>query len=478
MSPSVWQPIRNHFITALGHGWGKWISAAFSMPIRQVRNLLTPKQQKKERAGVGQLRKVQVAEEPVSRMGEDMRIVVELLKVHLVMKSGTRSSVYRTYKGKEGLYIFFCQSLYSEVLKRQMINDPQLLLIAQQTAELDRTRFQRNLVAVNENKPNDLKSPHYQSFYKGISPHIKLYFDRTAHPCPICSKLALVRGKLLRWTEDDKKYATTLQKSKLREKTKQKLEKALTQCLEHEKQMQTQRKLVTKILETELSQTVGLVYIDFVGHYYPGKSDDNNSKLNQLCFVFMFLDEDELVTTKYASVLGEDRSDSEFVIRAWETLLDNKSGPVWLRSLEKIYVARDNGAHFRNADLMYFESSFQQRFRKEICIRALASYHAYNRCDAMGSVCKKYLRLAHCSEEGCECSPDGYQQVLKKHLNPEEYCTYVLQTKRATGTPEERKERKRHGKKLWGNNLVSHGVHILIMDIFKRMGACVTTLGL
>jgi len=272
----------------------------------------------------------------------------------------------------------------------------------------------------------------------------------------------MVRGKLLRWEDDDKKYVHDSAQSKAREKTKQKLNLELRKCLDHEQQYINQRKFVTNILDTVISQTTCLVYLDFVGHYYPGKSrEDNNSKLNQLCFVFQFLDEDELVTSRYVSVLGEDPSDADFVIRAWEFLMLPASGLPWLQQMQEIYVARDNGAHLRNAQVVLFESSFQRKFRKQLHVRALASYHAYNRCDALGSVCKKIIRQAHCSEEGCEISPGGYQKVLNDNLNPKEYAWFTLDTIRARGPPDERKARKKPRSEIkWGHSGIARCTHI------------------
>jgi hypothetical protein len=368
--------LRDYLLSQIDRQFIDWLADATGTEPKTLQNKVAP-------GGLVKLKSLDLGklhvdlDRPELRLLENVQFWIEQLKCNLVGKSGSASRQYRSSKGKEGLYRFFVSTIYPYALRAQLKAEPSLREAV--TKPENWTRFYENIKRLikSPNAMPPLLPPTYHTFYKALEVHgFKIYFDRTPHPCPICIRSGLLEGQVTR-LQTRRKQVTTSEESAALDVLERKLQRQRHQCKVHEIQLHTQRLALENLLYREVSQTTALVYMDFVGYYCLDGSD----KIRQLVFVSQFCDENEDITTRYHSVVSTDGSDASFVRRAWTILFQESK---FLKKITRIYVARDNGPHFRCYENLLFESTCFQKFDKEIHVRSLPPYHAYNRCDAWG----------------------------------------------------------------------------------------------
>ena len=119
---------------------------------------------------------------------------------------------------------------------------------------------------------------------------------------------------------------------------------------------------------------------------------------------------------------GKEKAKWEFVVRSWEQLFRDRV----FEPYEEIFLARDNGPHFRNYNIVKYESEIGYLHNKTLRVRSYPPYHGYSHADRHAALCKVTVRTA--SVQGKEFTTvDHYINHLNK-TKPTQH-SYSLDTK-------------------------------------------------
>ena len=357
---------------------------------------------------------------------EDPHLWVNKLNDVLVKKSGERSETLRSRWGKLELYELFVKGWYAECLDRQISNDPSLIESAKKSE--NPTRFQRNIRAlvdykiakgvkvVEWNPDTDLPIPGLKcvssnTFFTALSNlGLKLYIDYTPHNCPICKQISEVNDRI-------KKLRSGELKSENVEADLQAAVRKREGIYLHEAQLHNQRGEVEKIKQ-KLNYEQCLVVSDFCGHYAT-----NNKKVYQLIFVIYYRNRDSgHIEWKYHSVWGKQKATWDYVVRSWEMLFKEKV----FDDYDEIFLARDNGPHFRNYNVIKYESEIGYLHKKTLRVRSYPPYHGYSHADRHASLCKVTIRTASVTGKEFKEAEDFVTYLNKVKPNQK---SFVLDTK-------------------------------------------------
>ena len=181
----------------------------------------------------------------------------------------------------------------------------------------------------------------------------------------------------------------------------------------HEAQLATQRAEVSKIRDN-LSPFQTLVIADFAGHY-----SSNNDKMYQLIFVLYFRNDYGIIDWKYFNVWSDKSATWEFVVRAWQMLFTDGV----FDDFNEIFLARDNGGHFRNYNIVKYESEIGALWEKTFRVRSYAPCHGYSHADRHASQVKGAVRRDSVKGRRFEI-PDDYVAFL--NVNKKSQKSYTL----------------------------------------------------
>lgn len=235
--------------------------------------------------------------------------------------------------------------------------------------------------------------------------------------CEICEN----GGRLLVQIEENAKAVRTLQEKinaligmqqrQVEYATDGELKKQLKQCHEelktrekegrdlgydvlkferHQEQYRVCREEVLKIQE---GLVVGecVCYRDFVSQY----CWDGTKMCNlQLVVLFRCPETQQLLQVKVSNFAHKETLDAHFVADVMDLHMKGKGngGSGLFDKFHKVVIVGDHGTHFSDVQTVYNESCMFEKYRKQVHVVFLCSYHAYNRCDAAGVLSKK---LAH-----------------------------------------------------------------------------------
>ena len=153
----------------------------------------------------------------------------------------------------------------------------------------------------------------------------------------------------------------------------------------HLKQYAAARKHVKQI-EINLKKGECLVYRDFVNHH-----NANGGKVVNLVLCLLWREEDDgplhvLNIHNFCTDKDTQSADAFFVADVFDFHLQRQSDthPGTFDRFTKIYPACDHGPHFSSVMTMHNESTFYEKYGKEVESHFLCSYHAFNRCDGAG----------------------------------------------------------------------------------------------
>ena len=157
----------------------------------------------------------------------------------------------------------------------------------------------------------------------------------------------------------------------------------------HLKQLETCR---TRVIQAAAELQVGecLVYRDFVNQH-----NEKGRKINNFVLVVLYREVSggDLVPINISNIIEFDKDgscDAYFVADVFTFHLKSKEqgGTGLFERFHKIIISGDHGPHFSSAETIYHESTFYAKYKKQIQVLSLCSYHAFNRCDAAGAAVK------------------------------------------------------------------------------------------
>ena len=248
--------------------------------------------------------------------------------------------------------------------------------------------------------PAGIKCVNYKTFYKALRLHgLRIILDYVPHNCKICLSMSEVNKEIKEGKGD---HQMLLQRKK--------------GIQLHQSQLQTQRAEITRIREN-LAYDQCLVVMDFGGHY-----TDDTKKIFQLVFVVFYRNDIGSETWDYYNIWSDERSKWSYVVRAWETLFAKGV----FDKYEEIILARDNGHHFRNFNVVKYESEVGWRHKKTFRVRSYAPYHAYSQADGHIAHVKGCIRKASRCTEAFRGPTDFVNHLNEKMKNQ---CSIELDDK-------------------------------------------------
>ena len=344
-----------------------------------------------------------------TRIREDAKLWFQIMEPYLVKKSGEKSfKSLRSQYSKNELYRFFQNGWYAMALDLQIFNDPTLLVEAENAGKTGtQTRFQRNICSIQrfktdnkvtgciQLKPMTTDSPAPQiecvdirTFFRHLKKiGVSIYFDFVPHNCDLCNEIPKVDMQIRDIKEGKIKLVN-------HEKEMTALKQHREALSRHEAQLAVQRNEIERIREN-LMHGQALVITDFAGHY-----SVTNQKLYQLIFVIYCRAPNGSLRWTYYSTWGaksDGKADWAFVVKSWETLFTLGV----FKNFEEIFLARDNGGHFRNYNVVKYESEIGSLWGTTFRVRSYAPRHGYSVAEGV-----------HPSLSSIICTPAG----VKNHF--------------------------------------------------------------